>query len=97
MDEKKRRIRVDEAVKHVIGDSNRVGTGSDAERAQSFVIAKFVRECFDAGFEPLNMIRMLCAGACFLADNSGVSREQLVEVIRAAKLMPGRELIFDPS
>lgn len=95
-DRKMAKIRVDNAVKHVIGDDPARKGGEDALQAQRFNIASAVRQWFDGGYEPLELIRMLLSGACFVADNVGVTREQLVEVIRAAGPMKDAQLIFKP-
>lgn len=93
----KRRKLIDVHYKHIIGsDPSRIA-GADAEQAQSFQIATAVKQWFDSGYDPINLIRMLLAGACFVADNCDVSREQMVQVIRQAKIMRDRQLIYKPE
>lgn len=95
--DKRRRLLVDASVKHVIGGDASRQAGADALNAQSFKIATFVKQSFDAGFEPANMIRMLLSGACFIADNCGVSRDQLVQAIRMSQAPADAQLIYKPQ
>lgn len=95
--DQKRKVLVDAASAHIIGAAESRQSGADAIRAQSFQIATAVKQWFDGGYEPANMIRMLLSGACFLADNCGVSREQLIKVITMATAPSDAELIWKPQ
>jgi len=90
-----RRMLVDKQASSIIGDDEKRKATSDDERAQSFAIAKFTQECFDAGFDPVNQIRMFLVGAIWLADQCGVSREQMIEVLRVARA-PDVETVIKP-
>lgn len=96
-DDNRRRIHMDDARKLITGSDPRMSQGADAEQAMRFTIANFVRECYDAGMNPMVMIEMLLAGAAFIGDNSGVSRQQMQKVIGEIALGPDRQLVFAPG
>lgn len=85
-------------------DAHKIITGVDPrtsaplleENTVRMQIATMVRELFDAGADPILMIQCYMAGAVWLADNSGVSRDQLVKLVNAIELKRDRSLIFKP-
>ncbi len=95
--ENRRRLRVDSVSKQLLGDDPRTQVGSDALAAQQFRVGVFVRECYDGGFDPISLIQNLMVGAVFVADNHGVSRDQLIKLIPMIELKKERQLVFDPS
>lgn len=92
----RRRLRVDDASKQTLGVDPKTQGGADAIAAQQFNVGVFVRQCFDAGYEPITLIQTLLVGAVWLADNVGVSREQLAKVVYAVELKSDRQLIWMP-
>lgn len=59
-------------------------------------VATMIRELFDGGADPILLIQAYMTGAVWLADNSGISREQLVQLVQAIELKRDRSLIFKP-
>ena len=97
-DARRRRIIQDDATRQIdpAGDNPRASQAEDDLAAQRFQIASVVRQMHDAGYHPLTMIEMLLAGAAFLGDNYGVSRQQMQRVIGEVTLGADRSLIWTP-
>lgn len=96
-DAKRRRIHMDHATRVVTGIDPRTSGSEDARQAQRGQIAEVVRSMHDAGYDPMLMIEMLLAGAAYLGDNYGVSRDQMAKVIVQISLSDTRQLIYTPG
>jgi hypothetical protein len=96
-DARRRRIHMDRATHAVLGVDPRTSGSEDARQAQRFQIADVVRQLHDAGYDRMLMIEMLLAGAAFIGDNYGVSREQMAKVIVQISLADSRQLIIAPD
>ena len=59
-------------------------------------VAAMVRQLFDSGADPILLIQAYMTGAIWLADNNGISRDQLCQLVRAVELKSDRSLIFKP-
>lgn len=64
---------------------------------QRLIVGHFVRQCFDGGFDSETLVQSLAVGAIWLADNLGISRDALVEIIRRTEMKSERQLIFRPD
>lgn len=64
---------------------------------QRLVVGHFVRQWFDSGFDSETLVQSLMVGAIWLADNLGISRNALHEIIRRTELKKERQLIFKPD
>lgn len=64
---------------------------------QRLVVGHFVRQCFDGGFDSETLVQSLMVGSIWLADNLGISRDSLVEIIRRTEMKAERQLIFKPD
>lgn len=64
---------------------------------QQLAVGHFVRQCFDGGFDSETLVQSLVVGAIWLADNLGISRDALVEIIRRTELKRERQFIFKPG
>lgn len=84
---------MDDAKRMVLGETGNT-SGEDEKQAQRFKLAEFVRQAYDAGFDRMIMVEMLLAGACFIGDNHGVSRQQMAKVVEAISLGENRQLIY---
>lgn len=85
-----------EALKVVTG-SDQLKRASDTDRAtQRVTFAQLVRQVYDGGWDRMTLIESLLAGACFLADNHGVSRQQLCAFVAELALSKDRELVYAP-
>jgi hypothetical protein len=88
----------------VSADAHKLITGVDPRTSRPLMdehdvlmqIATMVRELFDGGADPILLIQAYMTGAVWLADNSGISREQLVQLVQAIELKRDRSLIFQP-
>lgn len=96
-DNARRRVHMDDARRVITGSDPRMAHSEDARQAMRFQIAEFVRQCWDAGYDPMVMIEMLLAGAAYLGDNVGVSRQQMQKVIGEIQLGQERQLIYTPG
>ena len=72
------------------------GVDSDLQ-AQRLAVGHAVRQWFDSGFESETLVQSLVVGAVWLADNLGISRDALVEIIRRTELKKERQLIYRPD
>lgn len=71
---------------------------ADAElQQQRLVVGHHVRQWFDGGFEGETLVQSLMVGAIWLADNLGISRDALHEIIRRTEMKRERQLIFKPD
>lgn len=95
-DARRRRLHMDDATRAITGADLR-STGADAAQSQRFIVGNFIRQLHDAGYDRMILIEMLLAGAAFLGDNYGVSREQMAKVITSIKLSEDRSLIWTPG
>jgi hypothetical protein len=91
-----RRVFVDDATKQVTGEDVRLKGSADEQAAQRYQVAEFIKSIHDAGYNPLIIIEMMLAGAAFLGDNYGVSRQQMATVIVEIALSDQRTLIWTP-
>jgi len=64
---------------------------------QQMAVGHAVRQWFDGGFDSETLVQSLMVGAIWLADNLGISRDALVEVIRRTEMKKERQLIFKPG
>lgn len=64
---------------------------------QRMQVGHFVRQCFDGGFDSETLVQSLMVGAIWLADNLGISRDALHEIIRRTELKRERQFIFSPG
>ena len=64
---------------------------------QQLVVGHFVRQCFDGGFDSETLVQSLMVGAIWMADNLGISRDALVEIIRRTEMKKERPLIYKPD
>lgn len=95
--QQQRRLRVDDTIRALQGEDPRKSAGADALAAQQFTVGMAVRSWYDANFDPVSLIQNLLVGACFIADNHGVSREQLAKLIMMVELKSDRQLIYNPN
>lgn len=58
-------------------------------------IGTMVRQLFDGGADPIHLVQCYLMGAVWLADNVGISREQLAKAIHAVESK--RDFIFKPG
>ena len=93
-DATRRRDNMDASRKIITGNDPRLATSEDARQAQRFKIAEFVRQAYDGGYDPMVLVEMLLAGAAFVGDNYGVSRQQMAKVICEMRLADERQLIY---
>lgn len=96
-DARRRRIHMDDAARVVTGTDPRLAHSEDARQTMRYQIANFVRQIYDAGYDPLVIIEMLLSGAAFVGDNHGVSRQQMAKVIVELAVRGDRSLIWVPS
>lgn len=76
------RDRADDAAKIITGVDPRKTTSAAELAAQRQVVARIVFDLVNnRGFEPEGLIQMFIAGAAFLADNAGISRDNLKEYL----------------
>lgn len=94
---RRRRLRVDDVSKQLLGIDPASAQGEDALQAQRFKVGVFIRECIDGGFDPMTMIEMLVTGAAWLGDNYGVTRQQMAKAIVDVEMKRDRQLIFNPN
>lgn len=66
-------------------------------QAQRLAVGHAVRGWFDGGFDSETLVQSLMVGAIWLADNLGISRDALHEIIRRTELKTERQLIFKPD
>lgn len=86
-----------QAYKTITGvDPRASGVGME-EQSVRMKVATMVRELFDGGADPIVLIQSYLVGAVWLADNCGVSREQLVQLVTSVELKRDRALIFKPG
>lgn len=95
-DDDRRRIHQDAMTAEVTGVDPRKSSEGDARAAQRRTIAEMVRQLVDGGFDPMLIIEMFLAGAAFLGDNHGVSRQQLANWITEVRMADGRQLVYVP-
>jgi hypothetical protein len=95
-DARRRRVHMDDATRQITGADPRKAHGEDAKQSQRFQIANFVRQVYDAGYDPLVIIEMLLSGAVFIGDNTGVSRQQMAKVVVELAINENRSLIWTP-
>jgi hypothetical protein len=95
--ENRRLLRAKATTEALLGENPATRGSSDDLAAQQFKVGMFVRACFDGGFDRISLIQNLLVGACFIADNFGVSRQQLSEVILAIELKKDRQMIYKPG
>lgn len=93
-DARRRRVHMDDARRMVTGVDVSKSASEDDKQAQRFKLAEVHRQFYDAGFDPLVMIEMMLAGACFFGDNHGVSRQQMAKIIEAIDIGQNRQLIY---
>lgn len=86
-----------EAYKTITGVDPRTSGPQLEEQTVRMKVATMVRELFDAGADPIVLIQSYLVGAVWLADNCGISREQLVKLVTAVELKRDRALIFKPG
>lgn len=87
-----------EAWKSITGEDPRRGTESMSVLDQRRFVAERVREIVDKGFSPYVVIEMLIAGAAFLGDNFGVSRERMAHALATVRVTDATPtLILDPK
>lgn len=63
---------------------------------QRELVAEIVTNLLKGGMAPEVLIEMLIAGAAWLGDNFGVSRQQMGDFLRDVKLGAERSLIWTP-
>ncbi|HEY6032788.1 MAG TPA: hypothetical protein VIV58_00975, partial [Kofleriaceae bacterium] len=81
----------------LLGPDGRPVSSETADlEAQSAEVAFAFRAWYQRGFERVNMLRSIAAGLCFFGDNFGVSRETLIEMIKATQLRSDREFTIKP-
>lgn len=94
---KKQRAQVSaDAHKTITGIDPRTSAPALEEHAVLVEVASMVRQLFDAGADPIVLIQAYMTGAVWLADNVGISREQLVQLVKAIELKRDRQLIWTP-
>jgi hypothetical protein len=92
--------RADNAFKAITGVDPRKKHSEAALAAQRQVVARIVFDLYEnRGFEWVGLVQMLIAGACFVAEQNGVSRDKLKQVLSEmvdhSKLADGRNLVVD--
>lgn len=83
--------------KTITGVDPRTSAPLMEEEAVRMKVATMLRELFDGGADPLVLIQSYLVGAVWLADNNGVTREQLVKLVTTVELKRERQLIFKPG
>lgn len=92
--------RADAAFAAIVGQDPRRRTSEAALAAQRQVVARIVFDLAEnRGFDWVGLTQMLIAGACFVAEQNGVSRDVLkrvlCEMVDHAALADGRSLVVD--
>ena len=95
--ERRRRLRVDETSKQLLGPDTLKPAGADDLASQQFQVGVFVRQCVDAGFDQLSLLQNLLVVSVWLADQIGVSREQIAKTVHAIEMTRDRQLIYKPG
>lgn len=86
-----------EATKEITGTDPRKSSSGMAEHEQRRVVSSAIAGFVRSGqFDPYVLMQSLVAGLAFLADNFGVSRAKLVEMLTMAKLPEDRSLLWLP-
>jgi len=96
------RDRADDAAAIITGVDPRKSVSGAELAAQRDVVARIVFDLVNnRGFEPIGLIQMFVAGAAFLADNAGISRDKLREYIcdavDGAKLPEDASIVLRPG
>lgn len=94
---RRRRLRVDDTSKLLLGPDVLKPAGADDLAAQQYQVGIAIRGWYDAGYNHIGLIQNLLVGACFVADNTGVSREQLAKLIVMVEMKKERQLIYKPD
>lgn len=80
----------------LIGEQNITLIGEAAHdrqlEEQQVKVAMFVRDCYFAGFDPVTLAQSLLVGACWLGDNTNISRQNMSKIVMMAKLPDGAVL-----
>lgn len=77
-------------------DPSRSGVSRDRQD-QRVLVAEIMRQLLDRGMDRLVLIEAFIAGAAWLGDQEGVSREQMARALVQVSMAEGRSLIFQPS
>lgn len=85
------------ATAEITGTDPRRSSAGMSEHDQRILVATTITDLWRSGrVHPHVLMQMLIGGLAFLADNHSVSREQLVGMLRAAKLPEERSLLWTP-
>lgn len=95
---KRRRAERDAKARKIItGIDPSKATSSADEHTVRVQIATMLRQLYDAGIDPVVLVQSYLAGAVWLADNSGISRDQLIEAVKLCAMKSDRQLVYTPG
>lgn len=85
------------ATRDITGTDPRRSSAGLSEHDQKLLVATTISDLTRSGrVDPYVLMQMLVAGLAFLADNHGVSRAKLVEMLTMAKLPDQGSLVWTP-
>ncbi len=84
------------ATKEITGvDPSKSGRAIDRQ-GQKDQIAEQIIGLLRRGYDPMVIMEMLIAGLAWFADNHGVSRQQIIDHLKDAKMPERRSLLWTP-
>lgn len=95
--DRKRAERDAKATSAITGIDPRKSSAGVDEQGVKMAIAKGLRQLYDGGVDPVVLVQSYLAGAVWLADNSGITRDELKKAIDMLEMKRERQLIFKPG